>query len=242
MKVLVTGASGQVGRYICQLLLEERMSFIAVDKVPDPQAEYPVEQADLLDLDQSQQLLKGITALIHFANHPNWYSGSPQKVFGENVMMNMNMFQAAADAGCHRIVFASSIQILNGHLPSYDREEQEILLPYLPMDSDMPSIPQNAYALSKQSSENMLQYFSKRHGMTCISIRYPWLLDTQLLRTVFEQGGMKRGKCHDGYAYLPLYSGAEAAVKAVTAKLNGYHQYFFGVQRQFRTATCARSD
>ena len=46
--------------------------------------------------------MRGITALIHLANHPNWYSGSPEMVYGENVSMNMNIFQAAANSDCER--------------------------------------------------------------------------------------------------------------------------------------------
>ena len=71
------------------------------------------------------------------------------------------------------------------------------------MDSEMPAIPRNAYAMSKQASEHLLQYFSKNKGMTCISIRYPWLLNADLLSKAKAQGGIRRGKCHDGYAYPP---------------------------------------
>lgn len=225
-KILITGASGQLGRCVCVLLSHAGMPFIAVDKVPDSEVSYPVELVDLLDQNICQSLVEGVTVVAHFANHPNWYSGSPQQVYGDNVRMNMNLFQAAADAGCKRIVFSSSIQLLNGHLPSYDREEQDILLPYLPMDSDMPNSPRNAYALSKQASENMLRYFSKTRNMTCISIRYPWLLNADLLKKAMDQGGIKRGKCHDGYAYLPIYAGAELAILAMTAPISGYRQYF----------------
>ena len=226
MKILVTGATGRLGSSVCRLLSQAGIPFQAVDKVPGQQTDYAVEIVDLLDSKKCSLLLEGVDVLMHFANHSNWYKGSPQKVFNENVTMNMNLFQAAADRGCQRIVFSSSIQVINGQLPIHERADHKILLPYLPMDSDMPAIPRNSYALSKHTSENMLTYFSENRGMTCIVIRYPWLLDAHLMKSAIDNQGIKRGKCYDGYAYLPLYSGAEVAIKAMTASLSGYHQYF----------------
>ena len=226
MKVLVTGAAGQLGSSVCRALGHVGIPFLAVDKVGDAQADHPLEVMDLLDPKVCEKLLKGVDVLAHFANHSNWYSGPPQKVYGENVRMNMNLFQAAADQICQRIVFASSIQVFNGQRPIEDREDHEIMLPYLPIDAEMPAIPRNSYALSKQAAESMLKYFSETARMTCISIRFPWLLDLPVLTAVNQQHGMKRGQSYDGFAYLPLYSAAEAIVKAINVELSGYRQYF----------------
>ena len=226
MNVLVTGAAGRLGSCVCRLLGEAGVEFLAVDKVSGDQAEYPVKVVDLLDWETCDELLEGIDVLAHFANHTKWDSKKPQEVFNENTSMNMNLFQAAANAGCRRIVFSSSIQVFSGQLPTDDRDAHEIVLPYIPIDSDMPVFARNSYALSKQTAENMLKYFSVTRGMTCIAIRYPLLLDSKLLIKAKEQEGIERGKCYDGFAYLPIGSAAEAAVRAMTAELDGYRQYF----------------
>ena len=225
-KVLVTGATGQLGGSVCRFLEEAGIQFLAVDKVPVIQPDFPMKVVDLLDREACKHILEGVNVLAHFANHSNWDKGSPQKVYSENVTMNMNLFQAAADMGCEYIIFSSTIQVFTGELPIRDRYGQDILLPYLPIDSYMPAIPRNSYALSKQATESMLKYFSATKGMTCVAIRYPWLLGSHLLKKAMDQGGIKRGKCYDGYAYLPLFSAAEVAIKAMTAELDGYHQYF----------------
>jgi|TARA_B110000495_G_scaffold202616_1_gene223222 nucleoside-diphosphate-sugar epimerase len=226
MKVLVTGAAGRLGSCVCRLLTEAKIEFLAVDKYPDPQAAYPVEVIDLLDGEACSELLEGVDVLVHFANHANWKSDASEMIYSENGTMNMNLFQAAANAGCGRIVFSSSIQVFNGQLPIDDRAAHEIVLPYIPIDSDMPAFPRNAYSLSKQVAENLLKYFSDTKAMTCIVIRYPLLLDSKLLRRAREAGGIERGNCYDGFAYLPIYSAAEAAVKAMSVDLDGYRQYF----------------
>lgn len=226
MKVLVTGAAGRLGSCVCHILYEAGIEFLAVDKVAGEGTAYPVEVVDLLDWQACVDLIVGVDVLAHFANLANWNSGKPEEVYNENVQMNMNLFQAAANADCKRIVFASSVQVLDGQLPIADRVQHPIFLPYIPLDSDMPAIPRNSYGLSKQAAENALEYFSETAGMSCVAIRYPLLVDSQMLKAAIEGGGMYRGNCYDGFTYLPVYSAAEAAVKAMTAKLVGFHCYF----------------
>lgn len=225
-KVLVTGAAGQLGTAICRLLRESLVPFLAVDKNPSNQNEFSIRKFDLLKDKRISKLFDGISVLIHLANHPNWFTGSPEKVYIENAAINMSIFQAAANTNCKRVVFASSIQVLNGQKPNHNRSEQEILLPYIPMDSEMPAIPKNNYALSKLAAENMLKYFAETRGMTCISLRYPWLVNLEGLKKAVEEGGIRRENCYDGFAYLPLHSAAELAIKSTKVKLNGYHEYF----------------
>lgn len=226
MKVLVTGAAGQLGRRVCRLLGSHGISFIATDKASSDQVDYQIRNANLLDWESCGILLEGVDALIHLANHAAWDSPSPQEMLNANTTMNQNLFQAAADAGCRRIVFSSSIQICDGQLSIADRSAHEIAIPYIPMDSDMPALVRNAYALSKHLGEETLRYYSDAKGITCVSIRYPWLLDSETLETALKEGGIERGKCYDCYAYLPIDSAAEAAVKAAMVELEGYRQYF----------------
>ncbi|MDA0349713.1 MAG: NAD(P)-dependent oxidoreductase [Verrucomicrobia bacterium] len=226
MKVLVTGASGRLGSNVCRMLKETGIEFRAVDRVPADTVGYEVENPDLHDPVTCHEILTGIDVLAHFANHANWNSTDPERLYKENVTMNMNLFQAAADVGCHRIVFSSSVQVPDGQMPVKTRMEHPNFLPYIPMDSDMPAIPMNSYALSKLAAEDALEYFSRTKAMTCVVIRYPLLIDSQMLKAGMDQGGIPRGNCYDGFTYLPVYSAAEVAVKAMTAEVDGYRNYF----------------
>lgn len=226
MRILVTGAAGRLGSCVCRLLVEQGMDFVAVDKVVGDDIEYPVQRVDLSVDETVDSLFEGIDALIHLANYSNWSSADPETVYTVNTSMNMRLFSAAVRQGCRRIVFSSSVQVLDGQMPIVNRMEHPVFLPYLPLDSEMPAISRNSYGLSKQSSESMLQYFSETAGATCVAIRYPLLIDSVMMAQALEEGGMPRGNPYDAYAYLPVYSGAEVAVCALLANVSGYRCYF----------------
>lgn len=226
MKILVTGAAGRLGSCVCRLLKDSGTDFVAVDKFPNEQADYPIESADLTDWQTCERLMEGVDVLVHFANYSNFNAASPEVLYTANTAMNMNLFQAAANFGCQRILFASSIQVLDGQLPFMDRTVQENVLTYLPVDSEAPAFPRNVYALSKQAGEQMLSYFVGTAGMTGIAIRFPLLVDWEFMRELKATNGMGRGNAYDLFAYLPVYSAAEAVVKAMTADVDGYRNYF----------------
>ncbi len=226
MKILVTGASGRLGCSLCRLLKKSAIDFVAVDKFPNEQVEYPVESADLTYWQICERLMEGVDALVHFANYSNFNAAPPEILYTANTAMNMNLFQAAANAGCRRIIFASSIQVLDGQLPTMDRASQENVLNYLPVDAGAPALPRNAYALSKQAGEQMLSYFSDTAGITGIAIRFPLLVDWEFMRELKVTNGMNRGNAYDLFAYLPIYSAAEACFQAIMANVDGYRNYF----------------
>jgi len=226
MKVLVTGASGRLGSSLCRLLKESDFDFVAVDKSPNENSDYPIEAADLIDWQICEGLMNGVDVLVHFANYSNFNAAPPEILYTANTAMNMNLFQAGANSGCRRIIFASSIQVLDGQLPFMDRKKQENVLTYLPVDSEAPAIPRNVYALSKQAGEQMLSYFADVSDMTSIAIRFPLLVDYEFMRKLEATNGMERGNAYDLFAYLPVYSAAEVCFKAITAEVDGYRNYF----------------
>ena len=226
MKILITGASGRLGSCLCRLLKESAVDFVAVDKLPNEQSDYPTESADLTDWQTCERLMEGVDALVHFANYSNFNAAPPEILYTVNTAMNMNLFQSAANFGCQRILFASSIQVLDGQLPTMDRTKQENVLTYLPVDSEAPAFPRNVYALSKQAGERMLSYFADTVGLTGIAIRLPLLVDWEFMRELKATSGMNRGNAYDLFAYLPVYSAAEACFQAITAKVDGYRNYF----------------
>ena len=65
------------------------------------------------------------------------------------------------------------MQVISGG-PPYDHATPAF--PYLPLDGQTPPSPGNAYGLSKQVSEVMLEYFSRRYGMTATLVRFPFVV------------------------------------------------------------------
>ena len=80
------------------------------------------------------------------------------------------MFQAAAEAGCRRVIFASSLHAIAGH-------------PFgTVITEDSPVRPINMYGASKCFGEAVAAAFSARHGLSSIAVRIgaydpPWIKD-----------------------------------------------------------------
>ena len=169
-KILVTGAAGNLGRFVLAELARERFDVRASDCVEDSDAVFPIHVTHLLDLPSVRKLMQGIDIVIHLANHA--YQRDNEITFNENVAMNMNVFQAAADLGARKILFASSVQVIGsegGDAP-IDRHPR---FPSLPLNEETPPFPTNSYALSKLAGEVQLRYFATCHKLEGIAIRFP---------------------------------------------------------------------
>ena len=173
MRVTLTGAAGQIGIHVCRGLLNAAHQVQATDKVSRPDTPVPLHTADLLDAQAVNAVVSGADAVVHLGNHSSFHPPKPRMILTENVAMNMNVFQAAADAGVKRIVFASSIQALRYELERPDIPSPPLRPHYLPMDGDLPAEPLNPYGLSKQVGEVMLEYFARRHGISGVALRLP---------------------------------------------------------------------
>ncbi|MGF1448673.1 MAG: NAD-dependent epimerase/dehydratase family protein [Opitutales bacterium] len=176
MNILITGASGHLGTGLCKHLAEHTDHTLRANDVSVRQDHpLPVQVISLLDREACYRLCEGIDVVVHFANHNNAWKGTPQYVYGENVTMNMNLLQAAAEMGVKRVVFASSIQVIAGRRTL--ASEEPSILQYLPIDGDTPRQPGNPYALSKAMTEHMLAYFHVNHGIDSIALRLPTTQD-----------------------------------------------------------------
>jgi nucleoside-diphosphate-sugar epimerase len=157
--------------------------------------ELPVklELADVLDRFACYRLCEGMDAVVHLANHP-MFSGDSQRIYNDNVTMNFNVFQAASELGVKRLVYASSIQTINGdrHYAA-EGEQAPSGLAYLPLDGDMPSNAANPYSLSKITGELQLQYYARFKNMSCVALRLPLTIGGDWWNRAREHRGQGRG-------------------------------------------------
>lgn len=173
-RILVTGASGRLGRAVSDRLYRDGHDLLATDIVDAADLPYPFLRADLMDHAAAAELLEGVDVLMHIGNHPGLGSNPPQVVFNQNTTMNTNVFQAAAERGVRRIIFASTLQLIGSHVDS-----RTVVAaappPAFPLHGGTPARPTNLYALSKAVAEQMLQYYADRCGLECVALRLPML-------------------------------------------------------------------
>ncbi len=235
MKILVTGASGNIGQALSKNLIQAGHDVHQTDKVLGKQNEEirttQMDLANLLDSMSCYRLVQGKDAVIHLGNWPVFieHAHTAQQVYGDNTRINMNMFAAAGEAGVKKFLFASSIQVMHGDRHMNQRGEiPPSQLTSLPISSLTPANTKNPYALSKLAGEQALAWASGRFSMQAVSMRLAWT-DTNLNDKSIS---MHRGhtptrwdKLDECFSYLAI-SDLESLVRAILqADLPGHRVY-----------------
>ena len=188
MQILVTGASGRIGRYVVKELSSVGHNVTSVDISP-PEAEN-LPRFLRVDLTDGGEVYQGLAAakaeaVVHLGAWANAGVVPDTRTYGDNVQGTFNMFQACADLGIQRVVSASSAQVYGfAKAPPV----------YVPVDEAHPLRPANCYALSKVVGEQAADYFVDRFGMTILSfrlmgIRTPTQLDAEIDQLAYAPDG-----------------------------------------------------
>jgi hypothetical protein len=169
MRVLITGGTGLIGKATTERLLERGWDVRVLGLEPEFEfagAEYA--QCNVLDYDDLLRHMRGCDSVIHLAavRSPNLAPG--HEVYRVNVMGTFNVFEAAAAAGIGRVVQASSINALGCFYGTGDLD-----LDYLPVDEEHPTNTTDPYSYSKQTIEEMGDYFWRRDGISGTALRFP---------------------------------------------------------------------
>jgi nucleoside-diphosphate-sugar epimerase len=164
-RICVTGASGKAGRAVVRDLLEHGYDVAATDVAASrADIESGMLRAELTDYGQAVETLRGVDAVVHLANIPAPGIYTPAVTFNANITMNFNAFQAAAELGLSRVVWASSETTLG--LPF------EVPPRYAPVDEDHYPLPTTTYALSKVASETIAGQIARWSGIPFIALRF----------------------------------------------------------------------
>lgn len=165
--VLVTGATGFVGRFLCSRLLSDRMNVrgtLLESESPSLLLE-GVEPIIIqpLGFDTSWKgALEGVETVIHLAARVhimNDTSADPIAEFRKvNVVGTTRLAREAAMAGAKRLVFISTIKV-NG---------EESAQPYT---EESPAHPTDPYGISKWEAEQVLRQIEAETGMEVVIVR-----------------------------------------------------------------------
>ena len=170
MRVLLTGAAGRIGtaffaatadRYQFRLADRDTSSLRAGDG-------HEVVGLDVADLDACHAACAGMDTVVHLAADPSPEADFYPSLLENNVKGLYNVFRAAKDAGCRRVVFASSVHAVVGYPPDK------------PISADVPVRPINMYGATKCFGEAVAACFAYGEELPAIAIRIgayeaPWL-------------------------------------------------------------------
>ncbi len=183
-RVLVTGASGFVGRALCDLLVRAGYLVRASSRVPQsvmaPSGAMAGMMAGVMEWVEVEALsahtdwtgaLRDMDAVVHLAAHVHRRHDGGRRGSAEHHRANCEgtarLAESAAAAGVRRLVFLSSIKV-NGERTA--RHADGNWQRYT--EDDAPS-PQSAYARSKRDAEEALLKVAARGAMSVTILRPP---------------------------------------------------------------------
>ena len=158
--VLITGAAGLFGSILRQHWGDRydlRLADIRpVDKLA---AHEQFAETDICDLDQMTTACRDIDTVAHLAAYPGDGAEFYDTLLNLNIIGAYNAFEAARRAGCRRLVFASSIDVMRGFW-----NEGRIGV-------DAPVYPTNMYGATKCWGEALGRVYADQHGLSCVCVR-----------------------------------------------------------------------
>ncbi|MBI3944194.1 MAG: NAD(P)-dependent oxidoreductase [Chloroflexi bacterium] len=163
-KVLITGAAGRIGSFLTGDFAERYDLLLTDIRQPQDTHGFPFVQADIADMAAIRPLCNGIDTVVHLAADPNtkatWESLLPRNVIGL-----YNVFEATYQAGCRRIVYASTVNTVFGY--PFDMQ----------VHTNMPTRPFNLYGATKVWGEAVGCVYADQLGLSTICLRFGWVVD-----------------------------------------------------------------
>ncbi len=169
MKILVTGASGQVGTELVTALSRKygNTSIVACDIKSQKKSSVNFREADVRDIGKIKSIIEeeGISRIFHLAALLS-ASGekNPEAAFGVNMIGTWNILIAARDLKIERVIIPSTIGVFGPDTPKINVPPTTIVR------------PRTMYGITKYASELLGEYFFQKFGLDCRGLRYPGLL------------------------------------------------------------------
>jgi UDP-glucose 4-epimerase len=189
--VLITGGTGNLGRYIADELAPKHDVVLFDSRAPEEspfpfETKHPFIRGELTSREDCERVVGEVKpdAIVHLAaipvatDHPRVLAelqaiGFPEQVlkgdtFYVNVVGTHYLLEAARRHGVKKIVAASTLITLGFY---FRWSDQPFEIDYLPFDEEHPNRPEDSYSLSKLINEEMYKAAARAHGIQIVALR-----------------------------------------------------------------------
>lgn len=171
MRVLLTGSSGWLGRYLAPMLQAAGHECVGLDIVPGAYTQIIASVADRTAIDQAFADYR-IEAVIHAgALHKPDIARNPAQAFIDtNVSGTLNLLEAAIAAGHDRFVFTSTTSLMIRADVRAGKEGGAQKAWWLDEEFG-PLRPRNIYGVTKLAAEHLCRLYHELHGLDVAILR-----------------------------------------------------------------------
>ncbi|MEI9851371.1 MAG: NAD(P)-dependent oxidoreductase [Sphingomonas sp.] len=168
MRILLTGSSGWLGRYLAPMLRVAGHEVTGLDVAPGADTQVVGSVADRALVDRTLGD-RGIEAVIHGGalHKPDIVRYPAQAFVDVNVTGTLNLIEAAVAAGHDRFVFTSTTSLMISEAIRAERSAHAVWLD----ENSGPLEPRNIYGVTKLAAENLCRLARIEQGLACVVLR-----------------------------------------------------------------------
>ena len=158
--ILITGGAG----FVAGMLREHwgsayNLRLADINPVENLAKHETFVNLDITKLDAFRAACEGIHTVIHLAADRSPRADFYKTLLNLNIIGTYNAFHAAHEAGCKRLIFASSVNAILGYKGQ------------TPVEWDVPIFPTNVYGATKCWGEALGRVYSETHNLSSICVR-----------------------------------------------------------------------
>jgi nucleoside-diphosphate-sugar epimerase len=168
MRLLLTGSSGWLGRFLAPRLRAAGHRVVGLDVAPGADTQIIGSVADRAVVERAFAG-HAVEAVIHAgALHKPDIARYPAQAFIDvNVTGTLNLLRAAAEAGHDRFVFTSTTSLMITQAIRAEASDAAIWLD----ETTGPMAPRNIYGVTKLAAEGLCRLYAQDQGLACVVLR-----------------------------------------------------------------------